>query len=121
MYVMFTTNKELVPGGLRILPLLFLLIATPAFAADGAASAAAGSQKPNSELLQRLAAARTTDWNCAMDPGVSLIRQGTFLNQMNKADRAIKEIEHGFAVSPSEIQTRSGYLQSTSHLNSGLN
>jgi hypothetical protein len=44
-----------------------------------------------------------TDENAAHDPTVSPVRQGTFLRQMDKADRAIKELEHGFPVSQSEI------------------
>jgi hypothetical protein len=101
---MVTTKNEGVSRNLRILPFLFLLIALPAFAQDGTTGTPTLSpEMGHAELIQRLKAARMTDENAARDPTVSPVRQGTFLNQMDKADRAIKELEHGFAVSRSEI------------------
>jgi hypothetical protein len=100
---MATAKNEGASRVLRILYSILLLIAPPALIADGVASVATKSLQPNSELIQRLTSARTTDWNSARDPTVSPTRQGTFLNQMNKADRAIRELEHGFAVSRSEL------------------
>jgi cell division protein FtsX len=103
VYLMVTRKNQRVSAALRIIPFAFLLLALPALAADSAATATSSSVQSNSELVQELTAARTTDWNSARDPSVSPVRQGTFLNQMDKADRAIKELEHGFAVSRSEI------------------
>jgi cell division protein FtsX len=103
---MVTSKNERVPAArnLQILPFLFLLIALPAFAQDGTAVTSTLSPKMQAELIQRLTAARMTDEDAAHDPTVSPVRQGTFLNQMDKADRAIKELEHGFAVSQSELK-----------------
>jgi hypothetical protein len=61
------------------------------------------SQKVESDLIRKLKTARQTDWEGALDPTISPVRQGTFLNQMNKADRAMKELIRGFAVPQSEI------------------
>ncbi len=53
--------------------------------------------------MRRLESAKQSDWAAANDPTVSPIRQGTFLNQMNKVDRAIEELNHGFIPPQSEI------------------
>jgi hypothetical protein len=103
VYLMVTTKNERVSTALRILLFAFLLLVLPPLVADGSASATYTSAQPASDVIKELKAARATDWNSAHDPSVSLIRHGTFLNQMNKADRAIKEIEHGFPVSQSEL------------------
>ena len=55
------------------------------------------------QLIQQLDAARQADWNASLDSSVSPTRRATFLNQMNKADRASRELSHGFAVSQSKI------------------
>jgi hypothetical protein len=101
---MVTTKNQGVARNLQILPFLFLLIALPAFAQDGTTGTPTLSREmQHADLIQKLKAARMTDENAAHDPTVSSVRQGTFLNQMDKADRAIRELEHGFAVSQSEI------------------
>jgi hypothetical protein len=43
------------------------------------------------------------DWTNALNVKVAPVEQEDFLEQMNKADRAIKELTHGFQVSQSEI------------------
>jgi hypothetical protein len=101
---MITTKNKGVSRSLQILPFLFLLIALPAFAQYGTAGTSTVSpDMQHAVLIQKLKAARMTDENAGHDPMVSPVRQGTFLRQMDKADRAIKELEHGFPVSQSEI------------------
>jgi hypothetical protein len=87
----------------HLVPFLLLLTAFPAVAGNPQALATVQSPQPNSDLIRQLETAKKTDWDEAQDPSVSTIRQGTFLNQMNKADRAIKELSHGFTVPQSEI------------------
>jgi hypothetical protein len=101
---MVTTKNEWVSRYLPILPFLCFFLALPAFAQDGTAvSSTDSSETGHAALIQQLQAARTLDENGAHDPTVSPVRQGTFLNQMDKADRAIKELEHGFPVSQAEL------------------
>jgi hypothetical protein len=100
---MATTENQRVSRGLRILTSILLLAALAAFTAEGFAIAATRWAQSNSELIQKLTLARTTDWNSAHDPGVSPIRRCTFLTQMDKADRAIRELKHGFSVPQNEI------------------
>jgi hypothetical protein len=95
-------KHDSIVGVARLVPFL-LLIALPAFAADTPSAAAAKSQANRSDLIQQLETAKRADWDAALDPTVSSIRHGSFLNQMNKADRAIEELTHGFAVPQSEI------------------
>ena len=54
-------------------------------------------------LVERLASAKRQDWSNALDPHVKPSEEEDFLDQMNKADRAIKELNHGFEVPHSEI------------------
>jgi hypothetical protein len=72
----------------------------PAFAGSGSAPEVNQSR---ANLIQQLQRARQSDWQSANDPYVSPIRQGTFLNQMNKAERVIEELDHGFTPAQSEI------------------
>lgn len=83
--------------------LILLLTALPALAMDAQAPATVQTLQLNSDLIAKLEAAKKADWKAAMDPTVAPVRQETFLNQMNKADRAIKELNHGFTVSQSKI------------------
>ena len=77
--------------------------AMPGLALDVASTKAGLSSQQTLQLVQELNAAKNADWNAALDPNVSPVRHETFLNQMNKADRASKELIHGFAVPQSEI------------------
>jgi hypothetical protein len=79
------------------------LFAGPALASDVNSSRAIVSSQQTSQLIQRLDAAKKADWDAALDPTVSTVREETFLNQMNKADRASKELSHGFSVPQTEI------------------
>jgi hypothetical protein len=54
-------------------------------------------------LLEALETAKRQDWSSALDPRVATSEEEDFLDQMNKADRAIKELTHGFEVPQSEI------------------
>ena len=95
-------NKNPLWKSVTLVPLAFLLLVLPAVAAN--AQATAPVQSPQlTDLIQRLETAKKTDRDAALDPTVSPVRQETFLNQMNKADRAIRELSHGFTVSQSEV------------------
>jgi len=54
-------------------------------------------------LVEELEWAKRQDWSNALDPHVATSEKEDFLDQMNKADRAIKELTHGFEVPESEI------------------
>jgi hypothetical protein len=94
-------GKQLFLTSLTSAVLLFFV--TLSLAADQSSTTANLSSQQTSQLIQQLDAARKADWNAALDPSVSPVRRGTFLNQMNKADRASKELSHGFAVPQGEI------------------
>lgn len=61
------------------------------------------SPQEKSDLIERLEVAKGTDWNDAMDPNVAPVTEDDFLEQMNKADRVIKELTHGFEVPRQKI------------------
>jgi hypothetical protein len=82
--------------------LALILFTTPALASDVSTTASLSAQQ-TSDLIQRLNAAKKADWDAALDPSVSPVREETFLNQMNKADRTSKELSHGFSVPQSKI------------------
>jgi hypothetical protein len=79
------------------------LFARLGLASDVNSSKAGLSTEQTSQLIQRLDTAKKADWDAALDPSVSPVREETFLNQMNKADRASKELSHGFLVPQTEI------------------
>jgi hypothetical protein len=84
--------------------LLALIVFTaPALASDVSTTTASLSPQQTSDLIQRLNSAKKADWDAALDPSVSPVREETFLNQMNKADRVSKELSHGFSVPQSKI------------------
>jgi hypothetical protein len=55
------------------------------------------------QLLDQLASAKQQDWQSALDPSVAPVSKGDFLDQMNKAGRAITLITHGFEVPDQEL------------------
>jgi len=61
------------------------------------------STRTNAALVEELNTAKRMDWTNALDPRVAPSEEEDFLDQMNKADRAIKELIHGFEVPQSEI------------------
>jgi len=83
---------------------LVLFFTTPSIATEQSSNTANLSSPQASQLIHQLDAAKKADWSAALDPSVSPVRRGTFLNQMNKADRASKELSHGFTVPESEIE-----------------
>lgn len=92
---------------LLIAPLLaaaLVLVATPALAIAQSSNPAKASGQQLSAQIEQLEMARAADWNAALDPNVSPVRRGTFLNQMNKADLASKKLRHGFIVTPGELE-----------------
>jgi len=89
--------------GIELVSCTLLLIALPVFAQSTNLQATIESPQPGAEVIKQLETARQNDWDAALDPSVSPARRGTFLNQMNKADLALKELKHGFSVSPTEI------------------
>jgi hypothetical protein len=58
----------------------------------------------NAQVLQRLQAAKELDESDAFDPDLTPVRREDFTVQAAKADRAIRELQHGFAVDPGEIE-----------------
>ena len=84
-------------------PAFSLLILLSACAQTAAATPASISRQQRAELIQRLETAKQLDWNNAVKCKVDSVAQDDFLDQMNKADRAIKELGHGFGVPQSEI------------------
>jgi hypothetical protein len=84
-------------------PLALMLFTAPGLASDVNSTKASLLSQQTSDLIQRLNAAKKADWDAALDPAVSPVREETFLNQMNKADRVSKELSHGFAVPQGEI------------------
>jgi len=79
-----------------------LLIGGPvsAWAARSLSNMAAPDQGP--ELIDQLASAKQLDWRYALDPNVAPVTEIDFLDQMNKADRVISLITHGFEVPQQE-------------------
>jgi hypothetical protein len=83
-----------------------LLLSFTCFACAQTASSTvptALSQQEKSDLIERLEVAKRTDWNDALDPKVGPGNEDDFLDQMNKADRVIKELSHGFDVPQRKI------------------
>jgi hypothetical protein len=87
-----------------IASIVLVFCAPPSPAADQSSTTASPLSQQTAKLIQELEVVKQTDWSAALDPSVSPVRHGTFLNQMNKADRASKELSHGFAVPPGEIE-----------------
>jgi len=79
---------------------------TASFAAQRKAHAldqtAAGDQ--TAALIKRLSSAKELDESDAFDPDLTAVRREDFTVQAAKADRVIKELQHGFAVEPAEIE-----------------
>ena len=86
-----------------------LLVFSLSIQLSACAGSAAQTQTPpvriqNTEaLVEELQDAKRLDWTSALDPHVRPSEEEDFLDQMNKADRAIKELTHGFEVPQSEI------------------
>ena len=55
-------------------------------------------------LLEALETAEREDWTNALDPRVAPSEREDFLDQLNKANRAIRELIHGFEVPDAEIE-----------------
>jgi hypothetical protein len=86
----------------------FLLVFPLSIQMSACASSAAQTQAPvrnrnPAALVEELQDAKRIDWTSALDPHVRPSEEEDFLDQMNKADRAIKELTHGFEVPQSEI------------------
>jgi hypothetical protein len=91
-------------GPLARLFLVFLLFIPLSACVDPAEQSQAPVPIQNKEsLVEELEAAKRQDWSSALDPRVAPSEEEDFLDQMNKADRAIKELTHGFDVPQSEI------------------
>src|ERR1700691_2914084 len=83
----------------------FIPLALLSACAQAAAPALTPAPLPNNaQLVERLETAKRLDWTNALDSNVAPTEQEDFLSQMNKADRAIKELTHGFSVPQSEIE-----------------
>lgn len=79
---------------------------TASFAAQRRAHALdqTASADQTAQLIKRLQVARELDQSNAFDPDLTAVRREDFTVQAAKADRAIKELQHGFAVEPGEIE-----------------
>lgn len=86
-----------------LISISFIIPSVKSFGADALQQYPGGLSRGNLSLLQQLEAARKADWDEAENPNVSTVRQGTFLNQMNKADRVIDELHHGLSPTQREI------------------
>jgi hypothetical protein len=107
-------NKVAASWNLLIVLSLGLLIVTLNACEQNTASFAAqrraraldqtASTGQNAQVLQRLEAAKELDQSDAFDPDLSPVRREDFTVQAAKADRAIRELQHGFAVDQGEIE-----------------
>jgi hypothetical protein len=89
--------------GIQLATFLLPLIALPACIETAPASTNALSPDQRSELIERLQAAKKLDWRYAVDPNVAPVTEEDFLDQMNSADRVVKELTYGFEVPQQEI------------------
>jgi hypothetical protein len=88
----------------RLLLMFLLSIQLSACAGSVAQTQTPPVRIQNTEaLVEELQDAKRLDWTSARDPRVRPSEEEDFLDQMNKADRAIKELTHGFEVSRSEV------------------
>jgi len=106
--VVGSAKRAMIKIGDKLYPTISLTVVALVFfvmpsLALGETSMTSASPQSTSQLIQQLDAAKSADWNAALDPDVSAVRRETFLNQMNKADRAAKELRHGFAVPQAEL------------------
>ncbi len=101
----------------RILPIIALICSmaialsaceqnTASFAAQRRAHALdrSAADTQTAQMIKRLEVAKELDQSNAFDPGLSPVRREDFTMQAAKADRAIRELRHGFAVTPAEIE-----------------
>jgi hypothetical protein len=104
-------NRQILIVLIGLLAAIFVSI--PAFA-ENSSDASNLSTESRAHLLNRLKAAKKVDWAGATDPSVSPVRHESFLNQMNKADRVMKELEHG--LSPSQVEVNDALWSPPKHL-----
>jgi hypothetical protein len=62
------------------------------------------SDDQTAQLIKRLQAAKELDQSEAMDPDLTPVRREDFTVQGAKADRAIRELQHGFALEPGTVE-----------------
>ncbi len=62
------------------------------------------SSDQTANLIKRLSKAKELDESDAIDPDLSSVRREDFTVQAAKADRVIKELQHGFPVDPAKIE-----------------
>jgi hypothetical protein len=61
------------------------------------------SPQETAVLIKKLEGAKEMDESEASQPGVSAVTWEDYMTQAGKADHAIKELSHGYAVSPDEM------------------
>jgi len=61
------------------------------------------SQRQTGDTVRQLEAAEESDESNAMNPKVGAVARGDFLEQAGKAEKAIKELTHGYPVSDAEL------------------
>jgi hypothetical protein len=62
------------------------------------------SESQHSDIVRQLDAAKELDESNAMQPKLGVVAREDFLEQAGKADKAIKELTHGYPVSEAELQ-----------------
>lgn len=100
---MHTIRSKIQFKQIRTVSAVFLSILLSACAQAAAPTLRPTSPQDKAALIEQLETAKRLDWNDALDSSVAPATQEDFLEQMNKADRAIKELSHGFPVSQPEI------------------
>jgi hypothetical protein len=84
-------------------PTLTFLILSSACAQSAAVILAPLLSQNKAEFIRELESAKKLDWTNAFDPNVAPVTREDFVDRMNKADRAINELTHGFEVPQSEL------------------
>src|SRR5271170_6530541 len=62
------------------------------------------NESRNSDVVRQLEAAKELDESNAMQQKLGVVPREDFLEQAGKADKAIKELTHGYPVSEAELQ-----------------
>jgi hypothetical protein len=62
------------------------------------------SEQNNTDVVRQLEAAKEMDESQATSPSVKAVAKEDYLEQAGKADRAIKELTHGYPVSEAELR-----------------
>jgi hypothetical protein len=87
----------------RFLTVFSFMCSVTACSVSSVTAVRAAPNQNKAALVEQLQSVKHEDWTDALDPRVAQSEREDFLDRMNKADRAIKELTHGFEVPQSEI------------------